>query len=107
MGLFDQPYVDVADVEKGVRTESSIELAKEADLESIILLKNENNILPLNKEKRTSIALLGPLVKENTKSMFESVAGANVSFTADKGFQLTDENKGERSGSNSQIGIKS
>ena len=94
LGLFDNPYIDIEEVKKGVRAESSLELAKEADLESIILLKNENNTLPLHKNKITKIALLGPLVKENTKDLFESVAGSNISFVAEKGFHLTDENGG-------------
>ncbi|WPR70113.1 glycoside hydrolase family 3 N-terminal domain-containing protein [Flavobacterium sp. NG2] len=93
LGLFDNPYVNISKVEKGVRAKSSLELAKEADLESIILLKNEKNALPLDKKKKLKIALLGPLVKANTKAMFESVAGANVSFVAEKGFNLTDGKK--------------
>lgn len=94
LGLFDNPYIDIEEVKKGVRSQSSLELAKEADLESIILLKNENNILPLNKSKATKIALLGPLVQENTKQMFESAVGSNVKFVAEKGFHLTDEKGG-------------
>ncbi|MDC1402658.1 glycoside hydrolase family 3 C-terminal domain-containing protein [Flavobacteriaceae bacterium] len=94
LGLFDNPYVEIEEVKKGVRTESSLELAKEADLESIILLKNEKNTLPLNKSKSTKIALLGPLLKENTKAMFESVSGSNIIYVDEKGFNLTDQKKG-------------
>ncbi|MDN3663930.1 glycoside hydrolase family 3 N-terminal domain-containing protein [Algibacter miyuki] len=94
LGLFDNPYIDIAEVEKGVRAQSSLELAKESDLESIILLKNENNTLPLNKNKKTKIALLGPLVKENTTEMFKSVVGKNIQFVSEKGFHLTDEKGG-------------
>jgi len=94
LGLFDDPYIDLTKVEKGVRAASSLELAKEADLESIILLKNENNTLPLDKTKSTKVALLGPLLKNNTQSMFKAVTGSNISFVAEKGFQLTDEKKG-------------
>lgn len=94
LGLFDNPYIDIEDVKKGNRAESSLELAKESDLESIILLKNENNTLPLNPNKSTKVALLGPLVKENTKEMFESAVGNNIKFVAEKGFHLTDEKKG-------------
>jgi len=89
LGLFDNPYVDIAEVEKGVRSESSLNLARESDLESIILLKNKENTLPLNKKESIKIALLGPLVKENTQAMFESVAGKNIKFVAEKGFDLT------------------
>jgi beta-glucosidase len=94
LGLFDNPYINMEEVQKGVRAESSLELAKEADLESIILLKNEKNTLPLTKNKSIKIALLGPLLKENTKAMFEAVAGKNVNFVSEKGFQLTDEKGG-------------
>ncbi|NJX14556.1 glycoside hydrolase family 3 N-terminal domain-containing protein [Tamlana crocina] len=95
LGLFDNPYINIEDVEKGNRAESSLELAKESDLESIILLKNEANTLPLDAKKPTKIALLGPLVTENTKAMFESVADDNIKFVAEKGFHLTDEKGGE------------
>lgn len=94
LGLFDNPYIDIEDVKKGVRAESSLELAKESDLESIILLKNENNALPLSKDKSTKVALLGPLLKEDTKMMFESVSGSNIKFVAEKGFSLTNEKGG-------------
>ncbi|MGB5943949.1 MAG: glycoside hydrolase family 3 N-terminal domain-containing protein [Leeuwenhoekiella sp.] len=94
LGLFDNPFIDIEEVKKGVRAESSLDLAKEADLESIILLKNDNKILPLDKNETTKIALLGPLVKHNTKEMFESVSKNNISYVAEKGFNLTDGSGG-------------
>ncbi len=94
LGLFDNPYINIEDVKAGVRAASSFELAKESDLESIILLKNEENTLPLSKEKAIKVALLGPLLKENTQAMFESIAGNNVKFLAEKGFNLTNERGG-------------
>ena len=93
LGLFDNPYVDIKKVKKEVRSQASLTLAQEVDLESIILLKNEANTLPLKKTTK-KIALLGPLLNESTKAAFESVAGSNVNFIADKGFELTDQNKG-------------
>lgn len=93
LGLFDNPYIDTKKVEEGVRSTESLELAQQADLESIILLKNENNTLPLKKDIQ-KIALLGPLVNEGTKVAFEAVASANISFVAEQGFELTDGNKG-------------
>lgn len=94
LGLFDNPYIDIEKVKTGVRAESSLALARESDLESVILLKNENKTLPLNKNKKMKVALLGPLVKDNTKSMFESVAGKNVKFIAEQGFELTNRKGG-------------
>ncbi|MDP2527091.1 glycoside hydrolase family 3 N-terminal domain-containing protein [Maribacter dokdonensis] len=93
LGLFDNPYVNIKKVKKEVRSQASLALAQEVDLESIILLKNEANTLPLKKTTK-KIALLGPLLNESTKAAFESVAGSNVNFIADKGFELTDQNKG-------------
>ncbi|MBD0724717.1 beta-glucosidase [Flavobacterium sp. L1I52] len=93
LGLFDNPYVDVAKVAKGVRAKSSLDLAKESDLESVIMLKNDKKTLPLDKNKPLKIALLGPLLHKNTKSMFEAVLGKNSTIIAEKGFDLTDGKK--------------
>jgi len=93
LGLFDNPFVDIKKVEKEVRSQASLSLAQEADLESIILLKNEANTLPLQKNTQ-KIALLGPLLNKSTKAAFESVVGSNVKFITDRGFELTDQNKG-------------
>lgn len=93
LGLFDNPYVDVKLVEKTVRSEASLALAQEADLESIILLKNEKNTLPLKKGNQ-KIALLGPLLNPDTKADFEAVAGNGITFMAAQGFELTDQNTG-------------
>ncbi|RED47820.1 glycoside hydrolase family 3 N-terminal domain-containing protein [Seonamhaeicola aphaedonensis] len=92
MGLFDNPYIDVEETKKGVRSKENLSLAKEMDEESMILLKNENQILPLNKKESRKIALIGPLLGEDTKEAFESVAGDKVSFVAEKGYELTNRN---------------
>lgn len=93
LGLFDNPFVDIKKTEKEVRSEASLALAQESDLESIILLKNEANTLPLAK-KEQKIALLGPLLDKGTQEAFESVAGNGTTFVTDQGFELTDGNKG-------------
>jgi beta-glucosidase len=64
LGLFENPYVDINEVEKWNATEEHRALAKKAALESIVLLKNSNqydqdkNVLPINKEIK-SIAVIG------------------------------------------------
>ncbi|NJB35106.1 glycoside hydrolase family 3 N-terminal domain-containing protein [Croceivirga sp. JEA036] len=93
LGLFDNPYVDIKKTKKEVRSATSLALAEEADLESIILLKNEANTLPLAKSKK-KIALLGPLLNQETQEAFQAIAGEDITFVADKGFELTDGNKG-------------
>ena len=89
LGLFDHPYVDPAATASGVRTSASLELAREVDAASIVLLKNEAEVLPLDRSPRT-IALLGPLLREDTEAAFQKVAGPGVAFVSDRGFALTD-----------------
>ncbi len=52
LGLFDNPYTDESEVGH-VRDNEAIELAKQADRESIILLKNDDEALPLQRKKMT------------------------------------------------------
>lgn len=58
LGLFEDPYVDTIAVEKWKNIENEREIAKKAALESIVLLKNEKETLPLGKETK-SIAIIG------------------------------------------------
>ncbi len=58
LGLFENPYVPEEQVQQLAKDESHKTIAKEAARESIILLKNINNILPLNKNIHT-IAVIG------------------------------------------------
>lgn len=60
LGLFDDPYVDPDKAEKYNRRQGNIDLALKAAEESIVLLKNENDILPLDKLKYDKIAVIGP-----------------------------------------------
>ncbi len=59
MGLFENPYVDAEKAKNEVHTEKDIELANKVAKESIVLLKNENGILPLSKDIKR-IAVIGP-----------------------------------------------
>lgn len=58
LGLFEHPYADTSKKSVMYKDEYLIE-AREAAVESAVLLKNENNLLPLNK--KTKIALIGPM----------------------------------------------
>jgi len=64
LGLFNDPYrFSDADREKHVmNTPESVAAARDVARKSIVLLKNEHNLLPLSKDLN-SIALIGPLVK--------------------------------------------
>jgi len=59
LGLFENPYVDPETAEKVTETKENRTLALRAAQESIVLLKNENNFLPLKKDLK-SIAVIGP-----------------------------------------------
>jgi beta-glucosidase len=58
IGLFEDAYVDENEVNPWNSNPANKVLAKEAALESIVLLKNENKILPLRKSSKT-IAVIG------------------------------------------------
>jgi beta-glucosidase len=59
LGLFEHPYVDVAQAQQIVHSSEHQQLALRAAQESIVLLKNEKNVLPLSKNIK-SIAVIGP-----------------------------------------------
>jgi beta-glucosidase-like glycosyl hydrolase len=59
-GLFENPYVDPEHAVRVSHTTEHRELALQAARESIVLLKNENNLLPLDRSKINTIAVIGP-----------------------------------------------
>jgi beta-glucosidase len=60
MGLFEDPYTDPLLAEKIVASQKNRDLAAKAALQSITLLKNQNNTVPLSKTSIKSIAVIGP-----------------------------------------------
>ena len=60
LGLFENPYTDESLIASVLRNEKHRELALEAGRKSIILLKNEDNVLPLSKNIK-KLALIGNL----------------------------------------------
>lgn len=65
LGLFENPYVNASIVEKKVLTTRNKNLALEAARKSVVLLKNQNNLLPLNKSLN-SIFITGPNADNQT-----------------------------------------
>ncbi len=59
LGLFENPYVDASEAEKWNGHQSFRELARQAARESIVLLKNEGQLLPLQSSIK-SVAIIGP-----------------------------------------------
>ncbi len=64
LGLFDDPYryCNVEREQKTIKSKEIVEATREVANETLVLLKNNNNTLPLSKSVK-SIALVGPLVK--------------------------------------------
>ncbi|MCD7901045.1 MAG: glycoside hydrolase family 3 C-terminal domain-containing protein [Bacteroides sp.] len=60
LGLFEDPYGEPKKVDQVVRNADKVALAKEIADESIILVKNRENILPLDLSKYKTIAVVGP-----------------------------------------------
>lgn len=63
LGLFEDPYIDPEDASKWNGTKENRELAKKASLESMVLLKNDNQTLPLSKTVK-SVAVIGTDAEE-------------------------------------------
>jgi beta-glucosidase len=59
LGLFEHPYVDPQQAVKIVHTQEHQDLALKVAREGIVLLKNEQDLLPLKKTLK-SIAVIGP-----------------------------------------------
>ncbi|MFL6467360.1 MAG: glycoside hydrolase family 3 N-terminal domain-containing protein [Pyrinomonadaceae bacterium] len=70
LGLFDRPYVQDADASaRLVNSAEHQQVALRAARESIVLLKNDKNILPLSKNIR-SIAVIGPNADDDTNTRY-------------------------------------
>jgi len=70
LGLFDDPYKysDGKREEKALNNPEHRKAAREMAEKSIVLLKNENQTLPISKSVKT-IAFIGPMVKEYKANM--------------------------------------
>jgi len=59
MGLFEHPYVDADKAASSINTKEHKQLALEVARKSIVLLKNQAQLLPLSKQLK-SVAVIGP-----------------------------------------------
>jgi beta-glucosidase len=109
LGLFDDPYryIDESLPEKEILTPENRFAARDAAARSFVLLKNEGDILPLNKKQ--NIALIGPLADEKSNMMgtwavsadrdlsvpvlegMKNVAGDGVSVSYARGANIHDD----------------
>ncbi|KQN80297.1 glycoside hydrolase [Sphingomonas sp. Leaf67] len=59
MGLFENPYADARTAEAKTATPDAIALAREAAVRSMVLLKNRNNLLPLDPARVGKMLVVG------------------------------------------------
>jgi beta-glucosidase len=106
LGLFDDPYVDADKAEAIVGSEQKRAVAYKAATEAMVLLKNDGQFLPLDKNKVKTIALIGPNADKCLLGGYSSKPrvctsplqaireryGANINILYAEGVQLTDKN---------------
>lgn len=67
VGLFDNPYqTDLKQADKEVNSPENQQIALQASKESLVLLKNKDNLLPLDANKISKIAVCGPNADEKS-----------------------------------------
>jgi len=103
-GLFENPYVDPARAERVANTPAHQALALEAARKSIVLLKNEGGLLPLDRSKVKTLAVIGPNAKGlhlggysrdpgrgvDVLSGITSQAGAAIKVVSAEGVRITE-----------------
>ncbi|WP_422359739.1 beta-glucosidase BglX [Reichenbachiella sp.] len=96
LGLFANPYrySDVEREKSDLLTKENLQVAREAARKSIVLLKNENNLLPLSK-KGQSIAVIGSLAADKDVPLGSWRAQANEGSAVSvwEGIQQAVDNK--------------
>ena len=115
LGLFDNPYkfCDLERPAKDIYTPENRDIARKIASESFVLLKNDNNLLPLSK--KGTIAVIGPLAdaginmvgawsvasRPDVKSLVEGlkeVTGTQAKINYAKGSNLTTDPALEKNG---------
>ena len=79
-GLFDDPFVDPAYADKITNSPEHQKLALRAAHESIVLLKNQNNLLPLDRSNYKRVAVIGPNAGELHLGGYSNKPGRGVSI---------------------------
>lgn len=96
LGLFDDPYryLDENRAAQNTMTPEFMETARKAVAASVVLLKNDKNVLPISRESAKTIALVGPLMNDsiNLNGEWAGLGDRNKSVPLLKG--LTDKFNG-------------
>lgn len=76
LGLFDHPYVEnIKESDKMGGVDRNMDFVKQMQKQSLVLLKNDGNLLPLDKNRIKKILVAGPLADES--NFMESRYGPN------------------------------
>ena len=76
LGLFDHPYVEkIKESDKVGGVDRNMDFVKQMQQQSLVLLKNDGNLLPLDKNRIKKILVAGPLADES--NFMESRYGPN------------------------------
>jgi len=65
LGLFENPFTETEGVTDFIGNKKNVALAEKMATESVVLLKNEDKLLPLNAKEIKSIAVIGPNAKSD------------------------------------------
>jgi beta-glucosidase len=104
-GLFEDPFVDPDRADATAGSENQRDLALKAAEQGVTLLKNENDMLPLDADQYESIAVIGPHAAEtllggyssrprHTVSIYEGVqnrVGDDVTVEYAEGVRITED----------------
>lgn len=95
LGLFEDPYryMDKTREKEEVLSEEHLEVARDAARKSMVLLKNDKEVLPLKQGVR--IALVGPLVKDEKNIIGNWAAAGDREGTAVSVFEAFEERLGK------------
>ena len=66
-GLFEHPYADPAREKTDILTPESVQTERKMAQESMVLLQNNNDLLPLKKEQ--TVAVIGPLADDKASQL--------------------------------------
>ena len=108
VGIFDHPYqMDLRAADREVNSKENQQVALQASRECIVLLKNQDNLLPLDKSKVKRIAVCGPNADDAAYALthygplavdvttvlkgIRDKVGRDVEVTYAKGCELVDE----------------
>lgn len=80
LGLFEHPYVNPDEAERVVGCQKHRDMAYRAATESMVLLQNKKDILPLDAAKTKCVALIGPNADKCVLGGYSSIPKQTVSL---------------------------